>query len=278
MAQQNKMNPIKFWCLKEHLTHYKKVYADKKIEVHAIDELLEEKFDGPHADKFSFGIDKFKKIHATCIMDTSRNQLRDRVTVKNAFSLLLLLTKGGYIADTNIKPASDKEVFLPHHEKFRCPLLTNVEGTDKGSTEIWMMYSPPENCEVIYSIYKYYYSAWQSAEDYYFKDKSNLDVKNKGYPKAFHDEMGLIVLQAIEGTISQYKKEDYWCGELDDTSNPQRVILEDINILKLYYRTHTKQESLIEQQVQNVYSLFWSNRFEDEPDDDPTNSHKNNQP
>jgi hypothetical protein len=159
MAKANKNNTIRFWCLYEHMEYYKDRFKDYPIQVAAIEVHIR---DCSEVLEFQSETDYLIDIMLTCL-DKARDSIRDRVTVKEAFSLLLLYTLGGYTLDTNIMPDT-AQVTLPGYLTFHAPAF--AEHPHPGDIEFWMLYSPAKGDIKAKELLDKFYKKWLHSEEY----------------------------------------------------------------------------------------------------------------
>ncbi|MBV8801772.1 MAG: hypothetical protein JO131_02170, partial [Gammaproteobacteria bacterium] len=106
MAKLNDINPIIFYCLEENKAYYSEKFKDyKSINIQSIQAYVEKQTDD--ASKVYM-----QTIMSTCLAGKDRGSIRDRVTVKDAFSIFLLQSANGYILDTNVIPIKDEKITL----------------------------------------------------------------------------------------------------------------------------------------------------------------------
>lgn len=233
MAQKNKDNKIKFWCLKEYAAHYENEFKGKNIEVCAVENLLEQKFDDVGK---AAAVKKVAEIIAEHLKE-GRNKIRDRVMIKNAVSILLLRLYGGYVMDTNNMPANSVETLsLPAYAGFKFPLVEITSGSGRNTTtrltaEIWRLFSLLDD-EVTKKIFDRFISNWE-AFNKMFQDKKLLEnfVGLDEYDINSHDIMANTLIEAISYYRDQCDPQP-WIGVL----NKGQVIIGDL--IKTYNNTH----------------------------------------
>lgn len=247
MAKANKNNPIQFWCLYDHIEYYKDKFKDYPIQVAAIEvhiracsEVLE----------FQFETDYLIEIILTCL-DKARDSIRDRVTVKEAFSLLLLYTLGGYTLDTNIMPDRAK-VKLPGYLTFHAPAFT--ENPYPGDIEFWMLYSPAKGDIKAKELLDKFYKKWLKSEEYrkkYGEDARYYELAAAIMPimKVFRrGGMDLWIVPNLESNFIQVK---------------------ELGLIKYYSNTHKYQSRkiynprLFQKQGSGRHELFSAVQYPD---------------
>ncbi len=181
MSTQNSTNPIVFWCLDAHKNHYEEIYKDKvNIQVKSVEVLLKEHTN----DSVLKGRAEIMLTLMCNHLDSQKNTVRDRVTIKNIFTIYLLMTQGGYTLDTNIKPAINELVSLPHQAGFS---VTKIEDERFKSTEMEPIALASIECFLMYS---------------------NLDSKNIKKAQNIFDEYSAYIKTTMERD-----KPDYDAGE-----------------------------------------------------------------
>jgi len=141
-------NPIAFYCLEEHVGHYRNLFASQEVAIRVV------------------SIDAYID---TCITDTSENadvnmllrrlakikedqrsspRIVHRISFKDVFSLLILAREGGYTLDANVSlnPGIEDYRFMPV-KKFTCPRTQNLKN------DCWMMALPslPKNNRALWN-------------------------------------------------------------------------------------------------------------------------------
>lgn len=130
-GEKEKTNPIKFWCLEEYASFYQERFKAEAvdIEVCPIERLLREESRG-HLATRAEKLLEYKASHLNI------DDIQSKVMFKDAFSLFLLASQGGYFFDTNVFPQKDKIISLPEN-----PTVTTARSPD-GCNDFFMMYSP----------------------------------------------------------------------------------------------------------------------------------------
>ncbi len=241
MADQNKSNPIVFFCLKEYLSHYRETFAGKpNVQVSSIEDYIEEVSKSGDAFQKKFAAIVLKNI--TTLL--KRGSVRDFVTVKEIFSLFLVAVSGGYFMDTNVSPLTSGEVILPWYDRFQAPVL------DNSNVECWMFHAPKYD-SVIKAILETYLSHWGETEVIY---------NPKNYFESYHTRMGNLIIDSIEKHL---QRPTAW--ELEDDGNSCRINITKLNLQKTYYNTHkyavmhnTKPRGILCWAIMNADTKFLS--------------------
>lgn len=220
MAKANKHNPIIFWCLFEHLDHYKKKFEKHpNIQVRSIEHHIEKEL-----TNYEEQADQLIDIMQKCLNEKkNRNTIRDRVTVKEAFSLFLLCTQAGYVLDTNIIPI-EESIALPAYTNLKAPAFKE-QSQDIADFETWMLYSPAPGNEAVITILSNYYLSWRNAEKHY---------RSHGADRAFYDLIGCALSIAI---AAEYYNEKINLWIVPDIEN-NFVLVKELNLIKIYSNTH----------------------------------------
>jgi hypothetical protein len=168
MASLNSSNPLQFWCLEEQQQKYIERFKQyKNITVVAIESFLKIR----QSKESIF----FAEAAATMTilsehLRLERNTVRDKVSVKNIFSLFLLLSQGGYVADTNIIPATSvREISLPTLYELYVPRSYNPD-LQRYQIDYWIMYSQQAGLN-IKTAFDCYVSRWQQVQKIYDQEK-----------------------------------------------------------------------------------------------------------
>ncbi len=129
-----------FWCLAEHAAHYSEVFKDDdNVTVMPIQPFLAEL--AVSDDEIIADYARRTQVFFDTLLSDDRNRVRDRVTAKVLFCFLLLYTRGGYVADSNIlfnDPAK-----LTEREGLAIPCFNPSAGLRLSNVDFWMLYSPP---------------------------------------------------------------------------------------------------------------------------------------
>lgn len=219
---------VKFWCLREHLSAYESTLKPKGITVYAIEELFEQKHPDPQIQKM---IDQYH-IMVQVLLQKKRNTIRDRVTLNNATSLLILLLQGGYFFDTNVGLADPtKPCSLPNYDTFKYPFLINnprrsgiYSGTYYDVAEVWALYAPEPSLKMTENLrlmFDSFYNMWKQAELTYFNYRDS---------EAYHNKMGEIIVKAVSALPSDQAWVLDYKGEWETTE--EGIILDPLNFKK----------------------------------------------
>ncbi len=165
-AQGEEVNPIKFWCLKEHEEYYQTVFKNERvdIEVCAVEDLLDatshkERAAGmteagaEHAEAAAF----MQKLLDDKVKNADKDDSTSRVLFKDGFSLFLLLCQGGYFFDTSIFPEHEKNISLSGEDHFFTGANQEVIN-HKTENDFYMMYSPDRNNSTLKEVF----DSWKS--------------------------------------------------------------------------------------------------------------------
>lgn len=217
MAKANKNNPIHFWCLYDHLEHYSVKFKDYPIKVIAIEHHIR---DCSEVREFQSETDYLIDIMLTCL-DKTRDSIRDRVTVKEAFSLFLLYTVGGYTLDTNVMPDTD-EIKLPSYLTFHAPAFID-NPVNPDDLEFWMLYSPAKENIQSKDLLDKYYKKWIKSEQY---------RKEHGEDARYYD-----LAAAIMPIINVFRRGgmELWIVPDLDTNF---IKIKELGLIKYYSNTH----------------------------------------
>ncbi|MFO1258517.1 MAG: hypothetical protein U1E78_08945 [Gammaproteobacteria bacterium] len=170
--------PITFWCLSKHTEYYKKIFQqyEAKIEVESIEDHLSLEHIEDNASIRESANQLLKYIEN--IRET--DSIRSHVTAKDGFSLFLLVSRPGYIMDTNVFPAQKENenqyctVKLSKHEK----VSTAVVYGGCSPHDFYLMYSPEKGLPLTIKLFQ----AWIQ----------KIQIGNIGVFNSFKLEMGLL--------------------------------------------------------------------------------------
>lgn len=236
MANANKTNPVVFWCLREHVSAYQKKFSGKHIKVSCIEDYIEELQKSPD-EKLKAAANKMKEILLVSLKDDARADkipVRDRVTVKDAFSLFLHMTQKGalYTLDTNVRPTS-ANVTLPYYDVFRSPILT------PSVFDCWALYSSAPNKNICLDSFDGYYGIW--------KNKARPEFGKNGYSLKYEHLLGVAIVESINNACENYHRlERPWETSASEiykedhiaAISSEKVTLSDLPLEKTYFNTH----------------------------------------
>ncbi len=161
-------------------------------------------------------------------MRSGRNLVRDRVTLKEAFSLFLLNSAGGYTVDTNVVPMPDKFVHFPSYSTFYLPFVGDREGdeVERNRVDCWCMFNPLGN-EKPKLMLDEFHKAW--------KDSEEIFAIGGVHDKYYHSKVAPIMITSIQKAC---KDGHFGTWEaLTDNDDISREVKE-LNIIKYYFNTH----------------------------------------
>lgn len=196
MAKVNKSNPITFWCLEEQQSYYADKFKDyKNITVSSVESHIKAKLAPGSTMKTDAEI--LQDIMDTCLKKEGRGSIRDRVTFKEAFSLFLLQSTGGYVLDSNVLPTSEEKISLGARPTLTVPAIqTPVK--HRKDLECWMMYSPKAENKEAKTIFTKFYLLWKQAENL----RATL-IETKQSLEAYYDLISNIILLPIFEVFKQ---------------------------------------------------------------------------
>lgn len=174
-----------FFCLKDHLIHYRKELSKYGIWVYSIEDTLNEN----HSIKeVRLAAKKVKAVMQKCLA-LGRGSVRDRVTIKEFFGLFVSLSFCGYVADTNHFPMVGSPVFFPHrYEEFRV-VADSLSPKYLNETDVYLTYTPRKNPARAASALKAFYYRFNEADAIY---------EQEDYSERYYTEMTKVVMHASE--------------------------------------------------------------------------------
>lgn len=125
---------LQLWCLDEYVESYRALLSEySNISVCSIEKIIEK-------NNFSFIAD----IHNWLTTFKLRGfSIRDRVTMKELFSLLILYLQGGYTLDTNVAPLFD-HIHFPELDYRMGVIQLNYAGNAPEDWDVWALSSRAE--------------------------------------------------------------------------------------------------------------------------------------
>lgn len=238
MAEQNKSNPIIFWCLKKDRKHYKETFEDTSVQVKSIESCLNEfsKDASPiHVNEFPHLPEDYDNEQAAQTLKNlksffniddeggSKSSIRDKVTFKVLFNLFLLMTKGGYTLDTNIRPSEDKAVDLPKKDAFTIARVVFQNQSEEN--ECFLMYAPPQDQNSISKI-----------KDVFTRHYSNIEMVDD-----LRKENKVLYAHSLGESIIFFLTKSQPKFFLGNKAGMGKVVFEGLNLSKFYFNTHKPQ-------------------------------------
>lgn len=189
-------NPINFWCLDDQTSHYQKLFEDNGVDVkvRSIDTYIDEV--EKLSTKFGSAATCMQVVKQTLLLPP-RDKVADRVSFKDAFSLFVLATSGGYTLDSNVSlkiNEKDNPFTLPSYESERLPY--QVGG------EVWLMYAPPQSAPFNQALNNYL-SEWNNIQVALDEDPNNPE---KIYE--FHSSVTNSIADAVAAIATDLMEED----------------------------------------------------------------------
>lgn len=225
MAKANKTNPIFFWCLDAHKDAFQSKLP-KNVTVQSIDQYVQHCL-GSSKREIREMAQKMNEIMRTSL---GRNEIRDRVTVKDAFTLFLHATQtveSMYTLDTNVFPTSDTAK-LASYRQFMLPQLGEEDVVD-----CWALYSSEPNKKIPTNVFSAYYRDWQKAQEIFNSER---------YSKRYEEQLSHAIVTNLE---RHSRPHDTPAGSWHPTAyigrpgyDPNNIQLQDLPIRKAYYNTH----------------------------------------
>lgn len=251
MAEANKdnprANPIVFWCLEKYKKHYEKKLQGRNIAVRSIESHIKEVKDDLNLRDAR---KKLTTIYDASIKGQDRGTIRDKVTLKVAFSYFLLQSIGGYVMDTNIIPKEEKAFTLPAKDKLSVPAIKNPEGP--SGLECWMMYSPTAGNEQAKEIFDSFATGWRKTEI----ERKQLIDSGKTLEN-YHLMLGLAIIIPIDEV---YRKGEVGLFETKLHKNNAFVDVHELNLQKTYNNTH-RPASEERDKVSPMFSYVFENNI-----------------
>jgi hypothetical protein len=225
-------NPISFYCLEEHKEEYKTILKNlgaTKVLVKSIDAHMEKVADSKSP------LNKQAKKMLTMrkeLLSVPRNRIIDRVAFKDAFSLFLLGSKGGYTLDTNIQVKGSKKFELPKQKTFKFPIGF------MDSPEVWLMYSKPTAPKTVIDMLDHYLAKWDEIQDI-IRGKQKMPKNIYEYHRAITDLIVDSVQRGFRNNVKGAQSyEKSWRYKINRTAESTFASLPALPIMKQYGNTH----------------------------------------
>ncbi len=282
MAERNHSNPLHFWCLKEHVDHYRQQLGPHKIIVHSIEDELASLIKDPNIAlptdvKDNASLDEqaaillhiWKTLHSEKFISDNDKLLQTQrnVEFKDLFSSFLVNYFGGYIIDTNITPlASTTEFKLsrPTNDSLHMPFI--FKNVNKDEPECFMLYSPKGDVKAqqLHLIHVNECLALLKMHD-------DIISSNKSYAHP-EDHFHKLFCKTFKTAITTTRPNKF---EGATTSNG-RIRFHDLDLEKEYHSSHVRTEKSTPTISTSAHGIVGSNRPKkkkpDENSDSVTNS------
>lgn len=247
-----------FWCLREHVPYYVKLFSNEpgilnKIQVHSIEDYLD---NPPRLEKtdtiYQFEVRRIIKIYLR------RNTARDRVSAKELFFLYLLATYKEFndgchhVADTNVSPTEKRNPFLTDNTvsnfrmckiklKYQPRIFSQANEGIEGATDIMILSAPLNKASIAKQILYNYCEFWWGTEEVLLEE---------GYSLTYHERSTGLVFDAIRMAAPQYPYStsscSFWYGEFINNST---IHFKGIEVLKILNNTHDYRNTSIYNQT-----------------------------
>lgn len=226
-------NPMVFWCQSVYVRQYQEYFTSKGIAIHvaSIEDYL--KTCETEKDKAQIILEHYHELIET----PGRNQILDRVYLKDMFFNLILATKGDYVLDTNVQATGlEKPVYFPAYDKFMFPWVKERKfGPPKP--DVWMQFAPPKS-ELAKQLLDCYLDLYKKAREIY---------QDYLYSEIHHRLIGIVAVNAAclqnnlmknMEIISTYQNDyrDTWAGGL--LIDGSDVNITPLGVSKEYYNSH----------------------------------------
>jgi hypothetical protein len=227
MASCNKTNPILFWCLEEYEKQYKELLANTPaIQVKTIESSVTNEYKDNAIQTAATSTKAIIDEH----LKSTRNTIRDRVSVKNIFSLFLLYSQGGYVLDTNVVPM-DKSVAmqLPSYQDFHVPVFS-LPLLVSADMDYWMLFSPPKDT-IAPLVLSTYIQRWGRLQAIFNSEKRS---------ERYHKSLGALITEILfDLSLGDFPR---YCWVVSEKAVDRGVVLvPELKLCKYYFNTHKYQ-------------------------------------
>lgn len=165
-------NPATYFCLDKHVEHFRALFAEKQVQINveSIESFLKKMTRSQDAE-ISLYAKKMLEILGIQL-GPARNEIRDRVFFKDAFTFFLLAAQGGYTLDTNLRIVDPAKTFtLEACDQFKAP--HNLIA-DHPTPDVFIMYAPSDNRDQANKMISYYLLHWDSAQKELYCSKDDI--------------------------------------------------------------------------------------------------------
>lgn len=186
-----------FWCLDEYAAEYKKIFENTSVVVKEIQNFLHDKLDNARVQRMHNLLNR--------LLCKPRGDVRDRVTLKEAFVFLLLGLEGGYALDSNVAPNIDEQIHFPHYDTFHM-LGIHFPVKQFRDADVGILYSPPDNSSHTLVAFDYFVDQIEKIENKKAKipyEEYKKEVLDVVIDAAFHnrDDLEFWSVQHLGGNF-----------------------------------------------------------------------------
>ncbi|MCX7126247.1 MAG: hypothetical protein NTU49_11100 [Gammaproteobacteria bacterium] len=218
-----------FWCLDEHVEHYKNLLKDKPgISVYSVEKYIDEKSLSDNVtDEEKILIQRTQKLLDKILKGEDRAQIRDLFTTKEVSVFALSALMGGYFFDSNVVSFADRLEF-PDYPNNKMPALFSPVKTHLDA-DVWMIYASKENR--MHSL-----KAWT----YFLDQVEEINERFKPvapYSDEYLAEMLHVVIKASLLLENTERNIDHWKAESLGAGYPVKLTEQPL-AFKLYFNTH----------------------------------------
>jgi hypothetical protein len=140
----NSTHELSFFCLKKYEAHYKAHFQRQPIQIHAVEEYLQKVLSSSDDPAVLTRAQELLSL-MNVLLSSERDSIRDRVTLKNQLHYFLGYYQGGYLFDTNIKPARDFRTLKCLNEFTIVSLCGLKKPAELRDIDVYAFYSPVKN-------------------------------------------------------------------------------------------------------------------------------------
>ncbi|WP_454784678.1 ankyrin repeat domain-containing protein [Legionella sp. WA2024007413] len=220
-------NKICYYCLDEHVPHYHDLFKknDCTVEVKSIDQYIAamQKNEDPYIREQA---NKMSEVRRELLAEP-RNRIVDRVAFKDAFSLFLLATEGGYALDASVR-------FADNTTHFTFPLEDNFKAPVGQEYESWMLYASPTKLDQPRVALDSYLSRWDSVQQII---RENVDDIHRIFK--FHQNNASLIIDSITKALHSIPSNNLnkWRFQFDKT-NTSLAKVNGFPLVKMYRNSH----------------------------------------
>ncbi|QBR83087.1 hypothetical protein E3983_01155 [Legionella israelensis] len=171
---KNCNNPVCYYCLDEYKDFYENLFEEQGVDITvvSVDAYLEEMSLHEDEEFRQYAEQMLAMKHE--LLNPPRDRIIDRVSFKDAFSLLLLATQGNYTLDTNVKiiDGIEDKVTFDAYDAFKIPYVNLRHSINP---DCWMMYASPQALEEPKKMLDYYLSNWDKVQEKIRGNERDID-------------------------------------------------------------------------------------------------------
>jgi hypothetical protein len=217
----NATHAMFFFCLQQFEAYYQDYFKNKPIAVMSIEtyvtkiSLLSDEEDNQRANELRYLM--------RLLLSNKRNSIRDRVSIKNQFHYFLCYYQGGFVFDSNIKPAKQFKTLL-NYSHFVAPRVPWTNASELETTlDVFALYSPQRDL-LAKQVCDRHMTGLLKIEFTYTEKKS----------RAYYSAVAVNIMEALKDPWLKRSRR-FWSTEV---LNGKTVKIRELGVIKEQENTH----------------------------------------